>query len=391
MQKPIYFDHASTTPLDKRVLEEMYPWLTTHFGNANSIHQIGQTAKVALEEARESIAALLHVKPSEVIFTSGGTESNNAAIKGLFQAREGKMHLITSQAEHKAVGEPVTALEAFGAHPVRLRPDSGGRIDPQQVAERIDGQTALVSIMHVNNELGTVNPVAEIADVCRERGVPFHSDCVQSIGKVPVRLDRIGADLVSISGHKFYGPKGTGVLIVREGTPWVPWIQGGSQERGRRGGTANVAGAVGLRKALELAVGGMEASHAHCTMLGGHLLARLEEKMPGRFALNTPPGDVVPHILNIRFNPSGQSSFDGEMLLLNLDIEGICVSNGSACTSGAVEPSHVLMAIGLESNLANSSVRISFGRENTREEVDLFVEKLERVLNRMFTLNQSIS
>lgn len=396
MQNPIYFDHAATTPLDRRVLEEMMPWLTDHFGNASSVHQAGQTAKVALEEARESVADILNVKPSEVIFTSGGTESNNAAIKGLFfaaknQETTNRTEIITSEAEHNAVRQTAEALKAHGATVIFLQPDSFGRISPKQVSDAIGEHTALVSIMHVNNELGSVNPIEEIAGVCHEKGVPFHSDCVQSAGKIPLDLGRAGPDLASLSGHKFYGPKGTGVLVVREGVDWASWMHGGSQERGRRGGTSNVLGIVGLRKALEIAQEQMDADHAHCQALRTRVLEKLDQKLPGQYQLNTPPERVIPHILNLRFNPSPGQTFDGEMLLLNLDIEGVCVSNGSACTSGAVEPSHVLTAIGLESTLANASVRISFGRGNRPEEADLFVEKLERVLKRMSTLNQPIT
>lgn len=394
MSNTIYFDHAATTPLDRRVLEEMMPWLTDHHGNASSVHQVGQTAKVALEEARESVAAILNVKPSEVIFTSGGTESNNAAIKGLFFAAisqdKNRTEIVTSEAEHNAVRQTAEALKKeHGATVVSLRPGRDGRIDPQQVAETISEHTALVSIMHVNNELGAVNPIGEIAKACREMGVPFHSDCVQSAGKIPLDLGHAGPDLASLSAHKFYGPKGTGVLVVREGVDWVPWMHGGSQERGRRGGTSNVPGIVGLQKALELAREQMDADHAHCQALRTRVLEQLDQRLPGQYQLNTPSEAAIPHILNLRFNPSPDQTFDGEMLLLNLDIEEVCVSNGSACTSGAVEPSHVLTAIGLESTLANASVRISFGRGNRPEEADQFVEKLERVLKRMSTLNQS--
>jgi len=237
--------------------------------------------------------------------------------------------------------------------------------------------------MHVNNEIGTILPVKEIAKVCREKKIPFHSDTVQSVGKLPVNVADLGVDLLSISAHKIYGPKGIGVLYVRNGTPWIPWLQGGSQERRRRGGTSNVTGIVGMAKALELAISEMDENHAHYQNLKNALLEGLESNFKGRYQVNGNIDNSVPNITNICFKTADGKGLDGEMLLLNLDIDGICVANGSACTSGAVEPSHVLKSIGLPDYLANSSIRISFGKSNTTEQVQYFIEKLEGVLNRM--------
>lgn len=380
----VYFDHAATTPVDPRVMDEILPFFTKSFGNASSAHQMGRDSKVAIEDARESIAKLIGAEPSEIIFTSGGTESDNAIIKGVVSATR-KTEIITSTVEHHAVIHPAESLKMNGCKVTYLEPDSRGIISPQQVAAAISDDTALVSLMHVNNEIGSINPLKEIAAVCRERNVTFHSDTVQSAGKLPLNVNDLGVDALSISAHKMYGPKGIGVLYVRNGTPWLPWLQGGSQERRRRGGTSNVTGIVGLAKALELAVEEREDLQSHFANLRQTLLSGLEANYSGRYQINGPQNldDTVPHIINIGFKTDDEKGLDGEMLLLNLDIDGICVSNGSACTSGAVEPSHVLTGIGLPDHLANSSIRISFGKGNTTEEVEYFIEKLEGVLNRM--------
>ena len=379
----IYFDHAATTPVDKRVLEEMLPWFREEFGNASSIHQKGQKAKVALEDARNAVAEMIGAEPSEIIFTSGGTESNNAAIKGMFEVSGDKNEIISSPIEHHAVHHTVECLKRKGGKPVYLEPDRDGRISADQVEEAITDKTAMVSLMHVNNELGTINPVGEIAEVCRERGIPFHSDCVQSVGKIPVNMKELGLDLASISAHKFYGPKGIGVMYLNSKAPWIPWMTGGSQERRRRGGTSNIPGIVGLHKALELSAAEMDDHRSLFVKLRNRLIERLDKALGNRYQVNGPEKGGVPHIINIGFQSSDEKPIDGEMLLLNLDIEGVCASNGSACTSGAVEPSHVLKGIGIDDQLANGSIRLSFGKSNHLEQIDQFVEKLEGVLNRM--------
>lgn len=379
----VYFDHASTTPVDDGVLEDILPYYKNQFGNANSAHQFGRATKVAIEDARELIAKLIGAEPSEIIFTSGGTESDNAAIKGVVNATR-KTEIITSPIEHHAVIHPAESLKMKGCKVTYLQPDSDGLITPDQVQEAISDDTAIVSLMHVNNEIGTILPIKEIADVCREKKIPFHSDTVQSVGKLSIDVNQMGVDLLSMSGHKIYGPKGVGVLYVKNRTPWLPWLQGGSQERRRRGGTSNVAGIVGMAQALKHCVDNIGTYRKHFEMLRHVLISGLEENFSGRYQINGPVDDGVPHIINLAFPSDGSDKgLDGEMLLLNLDIEGICVSNGSACTSGAVEPSHVLKGIGLPDKLANSSIRISFGKDNTVEQVHFFLEKLENVLNRM--------
>jgi cysteine desulfurase len=381
----IYFDHAATTPIDDRVLEAMMPFLKENYGNANSAHQLGRTSKVAIEDARENIAKMLNAEPSEIIFTSGGTESDNAIIKGMIVGT-GKKEIITSPIEHHAVLHPAEALEEEGITIKYLQPNHEGIISADQVEDAISDETALVSLMHVNNEIGSINPVKEIAAVCREKGVTFHSDTVQSIGKIPVDVKEIGLDALSVSAHKIYGPKGIGVLYVKNGTPWEPWLQGGSQERKRRGGTSNVPGIVGLSKAMEIVLDELEENANHYQTLHDFAIEQLQEKFGERFYVNGPKTGGAPHVLNVAFLSPDKKGLDGEMLLLNLDIEGVCVSNGSACTSGAMEPSHVLSGIGLSQERSNSSIRISFGKQNTKEEITYLAEKLEGILDRMLAM-----
>lgn len=381
----IYFDHAATTPIDDKVLEAMIPFLKENYGNANSAHQLGRTSKVAIEDAREHIAKMLNAEPSEIIFTSGGTESDNAIIKGIIAGTD-KKEIITSPIEHHAVLHPAEYLENEGVSVTYLQPNEEGVITAQQVSDAISDTTALVSLMHVNNEIGSINPIKEIAAVCREKGVPFHSDTVQSIGKIPVDVKDIGLDALSISAHKIYGPKGIGVLYVKNGTPWEPWLQGGSQERKRRGGTSNVPGIVGLAKAMELALNELEENTNHLQSLRKFAIEKLTDKFADRFYINGPQTGGAPHVLNVAFLSPDDKGLDGEMLLLNLDIEGVCVSNGSACTSGAMEPSHVLSGIGLSQQRSNSSIRISFGKHNTKEEITYLIEKLESILDRMLAM-----
>jgi len=378
----IYFDHAATTPLDDDVLQTMQPYMNEFYGNANSAHQLGRKAKVALEDARESVAEILNAEPSEIIFTSGGTESDNAVICGTIDAT-GKKEVITSPLEHHAVLHPVEMAKRHGVKPVYLKPDRDGNITAGQVQEAITENTALVSLMHVNNEIGTINPINEIAAVCSEKNVPFHTDAVQSVGKIPVDVKETGMNFLSMSAHKIYGPKGIGAMYVKNGSPWIPWLHGGSQERRRRGGTSNVPGVVGLGKALELSRECLQANTELYKELRNETLAGLESELDSQYKINGPDNGGVPHILNLAFFTAGGEPLDGEMLLLNLDIENICVSNGSACTSGAIEPSHVLKGIGMNDATANSSIRVSFGKHNTIEEVHIFIDSLKKVLSRM--------
>ena len=383
--KTIYLDHAATTPLDSRVLEEMLPFMTENFGNANSAHHLGQKAKVVVEDAREKVACILNAEPSEIIFTSGGTESDNAVINGVLAVSGNKKEVITSYLEHHAVLHPIEMSKMKGFKPVFVETEECGRITAKNVAEKINEQTALISLMHVNNEIGCINEVKEIAELCQAKNIPFHSDTVQSLGKLPINVKELGLDFLSGSAHKIYGPKGVGIMYVRNGARWIPWMTGGSQERRRRGGTMNVPGVVGFAKALELAVSQVDENTRKFNSLQALLLSELDKMLTDcTYTINGHSEHSVPHIINLSFTDKQGNGIDGEMLLLNLDIEGICVSNGSACTSGAVEPSHVLTGLGLDKNVAKSSIRVSFGKKNTKEDVIYLVEKLNAVLKRMF-------
>lgn len=387
--KTLYLDHAATTPLDQRVLEAMLPYMTENFGNANSAHHLGQQAKVVVEDAREKIAYLINAEPSEIIFTSGGTESDNAVIKGVLAISGDKKEVVTSHLEHHAVLHPIEMSKMSGFKPLYVDSEDCGRVSARNVEDVITDQTALVSLMHVNNEIGCINEIKEIAELCRAQNIPFHSDTVQSLGKIPVDVKELGLDFLSGSAHKIYGPKGVGIMYVRNGSRWIPWMTGGSQERRRRGGTINVPGVVGFAKALELAVSEMEENTAKFKHLRFTLLSMLDEKLTScSYSVNGGTENKVPHIINLSFTDDQGQGVDGEMLLLNLDIEGICVSNGSACTSGAVEPSHVLIGLGVQEAAAKSSIRVSFGKKNTEADVLYFVEKLDAVLSRMFNLVQ---
>lgn len=378
----IYLDNAATTQLDPRVLDAMLPYYRDHFGNANSIHSLGRHATVAVEEAREKIAAILNADPAEIIFTSGGTESDNSVIKGVLQAT-GKKHVITSRVEHHAVLHPIQHARNTGVQASYLNVIPSGCVEVSQVADAITDDTALVTLMHVNNEIGAINPIKEIAAICRERKVAFHSDTVQSIGKYKVDVRDIGLDFLSISAHKIYGPKGVGAMYVRNGTAWKPWMEGGSQERRRRGGTLNVPGIIGLAKAMELADAEMEQNRAHIESLKDRLVFGLKDRFGSLLSFNGCMDNGCYYIVNISFPLDDDKALDGEMLLLNLDIEGICVSNGSACTSGAIEPSHVLMALGMVTPTAKSSLRLSIGKNNTEQEIDFTLEKLDAIVHRM--------
>jgi cysteine desulfurase len=384
----VYLDHAATTPLAPEVLEEMKPYLTEHYGNASSVHQLGRQARVTVEEARERVADGLGAASSEIVFTSGGTESDNLAIKGVLAAesRQGApAGLVTAAAEHEAVLRPAERLGDEG-HPVTiLSPGEYGAVTPDQVAAAIDDRTALVSLMHANNEIGVCTDVAGVAEVCHENGVLLHCDAVQTAGLFNIDVDDLGVDLLSLSGHKFYGPKGVGALFVRGGVDLGPLVEGGSQERERRGGTENVPGVVGLAAALERAGAAAEKRRTRLARLQRRLVEGLADAVPCAYRLNTPLDEapVAPHIVNVAFPPNGTEPIDGEMLILNLDMEGVLVSAGSACTSGALEPSHVLTALGLERETASAAVRFSLGADTTDEDIDYALEKLRETLNRM--------
>jgi cysteine desulfurase len=383
----IYLDHAATTPLDDEVLEAMIPYLKDQYGNASSVHSMGRQARFAVEESRERVAACLGAEPGEIIFTSGGTESDNYAIKGALEAQRstGRTGLITSAAEHEAVLRPAERLDAEGEDVTILTPPSTGAITPEQVDDAIGPSTALVSLMHANNEIGTMTDVETVARICREHDVLFHCDAVQTAGLLGLDVHELGVDLMSLSGHKFYGPKGIGVLYVRGGVDLGPFVEGGSQERDRRGGTENVAGMVGLAEALERAVGASEERTSHLRDLQRRLIDGIRSEVPEPITLTTPvdTAATAPHVVNVAFPPVDDAPMDGEMLILNLDMKGVMVSAGSACTSGALEPSHVLSAIGLDRKTASAAVRFSLGKGNTPADVDRAVETLADTVKRM--------
>ena len=300
--KTLYLDHAATTPLDERVLEAMLPYMTQNFGNANSAHHLGQQAKVVVEDAREKIAHLINAEPSEIIFTSGGTESDNAVIKGVLAVSGNKKEVVTSHLEHHAVLHPIEMSKMTGFKPVFVGTEDCGTIKAHNVAKVLTDQTALVSLMHVNNEIGCINEIKEIAALCKENGIPFHSDTVQSLGKIPLDVKDLGVDFLSGSAHKIYGPKGIGIMYVKNGSRWIPWMTGGSQERRRRGGTINVPGVIGFAKALELSISEMEENNLKFKHLRSLLTNQLQEKLTCcSYSINGSEDNGVPHIVNLSF------------------------------------------------------------------------------------------
>ncbi|HEX9656317.1 MAG TPA: cysteine desulfurase family protein [Bacteroidota bacterium] len=383
----IYLDHTATTPLDPRVLDAMRPYFNDLYGNASSVHWHGRQAKGALEKSRETLASLLGASAGEIVFTSGGTESNNFALRGVARplALRGRNHIVTSRAEHHAVLEPCEALEKEGIEVTYLGVDQYGSVSSSQILAVCKPTTSLVSIMHANNEVGTISPVREIVDVLHPREILVHTDAVQSFGKIPVNVHELGVDLLTISGHKIYGPKGVGALYVRKGTEINPLLHGGGQERGKRPGTENVAFAVGLAEAARLACQEREEEAKRLEQLRGELEKRISEKISG-VIFNGHPTERLPHILNISFD-SSKHRIEGEMLVMNMDLHGISVTSGSACTSGSMQPSHVLLAMGRDSATAKATLRFSFGHANKTEDVQRVFEELQSVLREMTKKN----
>jgi len=376
--KTIYLDHAATTPVRQEVLDAMAPYFAEIFGNASSIHMAGQSAKNALENARSVIAECIGSDFKEIFFTSGGTESDNLAVKGVAHANKARgRHIITTRIEHHAVLNCCTFLGKEGFEITYLPVDHGGSIALATLEKTIRADTILISVMLANNETGTLQPVSEIAAIARKRGVLFHTDAVQALGKIPVNINDLGVDLLSISGHKIYGPKGIGALYVRKGTCISPFLHGGHHERQMRAGTENIPGIVGLAKALELAQAELPTAIAHLSGLRDRLKQGICEKIP-HVHVNGHPAQKLPNILNVSFE-----FIDGEALLLALDIRGIAVSTGSACASGATEPSHVLQAMGVKPALAQGSLRFSLGQENTESEIDFVLEALIQVVSQL--------
>jgi len=376
--KRTYLDYAATTPTDPEVVNTMRPYFTGQFGNPSSIHSFGQESKAAMEEAREKIASLLGARPEEIIFTSGGTESNNFALKGLAYANEHKgKHIITSSIEHHAILEPCQFLEKRGFTVTYLPVDQYGLVNPEDVKKAITDKTILISVMHANNEIGTIEPIAEIGEIACERGVYFHTDAVQTVGHIPVNVDEFNADLLSMSAHKLYGPKGVGALFVRKGTRMVPCMHGGEQEGRRRASTENVPAIVGFGKAVEIARNKMQAEAEQLTLLRDKFIKNFLEKIE-HARLNGHPTNRLPNNINVSID-----FVDGESMLLNLDLEGIAASAGSACSSTSLEPSHVLLALGLSREQALGSLRFTPGRGTTEEDLNYVLDVLPEIINKL--------
>lgn len=375
MKNRIYLDHAATTPVSKAVLEAMLPFFTESFGNASSVYGTGREARKAVETARRQVAAAIGAEPRDILFTGGGSESDNLAVKGTaFALQEKGKHIITTAVEHPAVLNTCKWLEKQGFEVTYLRPDTEGRIRPEDVLEAIREDTILISVMAANNEIGTLEPVEKIGKIAREKGIAFHIDAVQAVGAVPVDVNTWNADLLSLSAHKFNGPKGIGALYVRRGTRLDRLIHGGEQERGLRAGTENVPAIVGLGKAIEDAVSGLAENAERTKALRDRLTEGILSAVPGA-KLNGPREGRLPNNCSVSFD-----RIDGEALLLRLDLAGIAGSSGSACTAGSQEISHVLKAIGLTEEQAKGSLRLTVGPENTEEEIDETVRALKEIV-----------
>jgi cysteine desulfurase len=376
--KHIYMDHNATTPLREEVLEAMLPYLREAYGNASSLHSFGIQARRALESAREHVAGALGVQPREIVFTGCGTEADNQAIKGVAFANQDKGdHIVTTRVEHKAVLQTCEYLEKHGFRVTYLPVDEFDVVNPEDVAQAITDRTVLVSVMFANNEVGTIQPIAEIGQMCRERGAVFHTDAVQAVGKLPIDVDVLGIDLLSLSAHKFYGPKGVGALYVRKGMKVDPLLHGGHQEWGHRAATENVAGAAGLSKAFELRLDEMDAEAERLTALRERLYEGITAQIDHVY-LNGHPTERLPGTLSLCFD-----YIEGEAIIMGLDLAGVAVSSGSACTSASLEPSHVLLAMGVQPAVAQGSIRFSLGRENTDEDVDIVLETLPPIVERL--------
>ncbi len=378
MPTKYYFDNAATTPVREEVLQEILPYFREYYGNASSIYSIAKESKKALEAARAKVAAAIGATPDEIYFTAGGSESDNMALRGVVNAsKKEKKHIITTKIEHHAILHTAEFLETKGVDVTYLNVDEFGKISLEELENAIHPETVLISVMFANNEIGTIQPIAEIAEIAKKHGVLFHTDAVQAVGHVPIDVEKLQVDLLSMSGHKLGAPKGIGAIYIRKGTRISPLIFGGAQEKKLRAGTENIAGIVGLGKAAELAVAEMEETTKKLTALRDKLIHGILESIPDS-RLNGHPTDRLPGNCNISF-----SYIEGESLLLLLDALGIAASSGSACTSGSLDPSHVLMAIGLPHEIAHGSLRLTIDRENTEEQVDFILEKLPGLVQRL--------
>ena len=376
--KRIYLDYAATTPTDPAVIEAMQPYFFEKFGNPSSIHSFGQEARKAIDDSREVTAAFLGAKPEEIVFTSGGSESNNFAIQGVAYAMQHKgNHIVTTAIEHHAITEPCKVLEKRGFKVSFVGVDKTGLVDPDDIKKAITDKTVLVSVMHANNEIGTIQPIAQIGKITRAKGVYFHTDAVQTVGHIPVNVDELNVDLLSLSGHKFYGPKGVGALYIRKATRIETFLNGGDQERGRRASTHNTPGIVGLAQALQLCKEKMAGEEKFQISLRDKLIKGIQDDIPD-VLLNGHPVKRLPNNVNFSIK-----YIEGESMLLNLDMLGIAASTGSACTSTSLEPSHVLLAIGLPHEIAHGSLRFTMGRWTKEEDIDYLLNNLPKIVEKL--------
>lgn len=373
-----YFDHAATTYVNDKVLEDMLPYFSKNYGNASAIYSIGQKSRKKLEDSRECVASIIGAKPEEIYFTSCGSESDNTAIKGIARANK-KMgnHIITSKIEHPAILESCRALEKEGFEITYLNVDKNGIVDLKELKNAIKDTTIIISIMFANNEVGTIEPIEKIGKIAKEHHVIFHTDAVQAIGNIKIDVEKLNIDALSMSAHKLYGPKGIGALYIKKGIKFNKYIDGGHQEKNKRAGTENVALIVGLASAIKLAYDNLEKNNEYLTSLRDYYFSEIKEKIK-YIKIN---GDVtkrLPGNANVSFR-----FIEGEGLLLNLDLLGICASSGSACTSGSLEPSHVLLAMGIPHEIAHGSLRITFGIDNTKEDVDFLIDNLCKIVEKL--------
>jgi len=376
--KTIYFDHAATTTVKPEVLEAMLPYFTEKYGNASSIYSLGRENKKAIDDVREKVAKALNALPKEIFFTSGGTEADNWALEGIAFANQAKgKHIITTNIEHHAILHTCKFLEKQGLEVTYVPVDNKGIVHVEDIEKAIRPDTILISVMFANNEIGTIQPIKEIGALAKEKGIYFHTDAVQAIGNIPIDVKDMNIDMLSLSAHKFYGPKGVGVLYIRDGVRISPILHGGAQERGKRASTENVAGIVGLGKAIELATENIGEYNTKLMKLRDRAAKEIFEKIPYS-RLNGDEKNRLPGNVNISFE-----FIEGESILLMLDMKGICASSGSACTSGSLDPSHVLLAIGLPHEIAHGSLRLTFGEENTDSDLDYLLETLPPILEKL--------
>ena len=374
----IYLDNNATTPLDSEVFKEMMPYMTTIYGNPSSIHMAGRKSKSAIEKARDQVAKALNTSASEIYFTSGGTESDNMAIRGLARALKDKgNHIISSKIEHPAVLNTLEELKSEGYEITLLDVDKNGFVNLEQLENAITNKTILITIMYANNEIGTIEPIGEICEIAKRHNVLFHTDAVQAVGHINIDLQKLGVDVLSLSAHKFYGPKGVGALYLKKGTPFSKITFGGHQERDRRPGTENTAGIVGLGKAIELATVSLNQNKAQIEALRDYFISQITSKLTG-VLINGDLKKRISNNINISFE-----NVDGETLLQNLDLIGICVSSGSACSSGSLAPSHVLLALGIDKATAKSSIRVSLNKYNTKEELNFTIDAIVKIVNNL--------